>query len=391
MSIVYGKKGQYQEAIKWHNEALKIRSIAHNENLNHPDIATSYNNLGVVYFKNGEYKQAIEYYDKALSIRLKAYEANPNHPDLAQSYDNLALVYGHNNIRQYGQAIQSLKNALKIYEVIYKGNQNNPKIAHNYNDLAMNYGQKGEYKQADQYFKKALAIYKIAYKEKINHPDISRVLDNQKVNDEFIKIEDRVKTAFKKAKLPNKCNDAEIEIDISNINKEYLKMYFIHDLKINSENLTFAGNFCSISFSIKAIKIMCEKLASENISIAEQEAKIESNAQNENSRILVTNHDSLLANQHGKKYYLEGNYQKAVEEFTKALSLPNMQNNITLLYNLARSYHQNENLDQAMNYYSKVLELNPGHSKVLNYIKELMELAQLPDTLEIYLSGEDHF
>ena len=36
---------------------------------------------------------AIKYHQKALDIMLKAYESSPNHPDIAKSYNNLGLAY----------------------------------------------------------------------------------------------------------------------------------------------------------------------------------------------------------------------------------------------------------------------------------------------------------
>jgi tetratricopeptide (TPR) repeat protein len=35
----------------------------------HPNVATSYNNLGSIYKSKGEYDKAIEYYTKSLAIR----------------------------------------------------------------------------------------------------------------------------------------------------------------------------------------------------------------------------------------------------------------------------------------------------------------------------------
>ncbi len=40
---------------------------------NHPDVATSYNNLGLVYYSQGNYPQALEYHQKSLEINRKLY------------------------------------------------------------------------------------------------------------------------------------------------------------------------------------------------------------------------------------------------------------------------------------------------------------------------------
>ena len=43
----------------------------------HPDIATSYNNIGAVYVHQGDYSKALEYFFKALAIREKVF--GPEH------------------------------------------------------------------------------------------------------------------------------------------------------------------------------------------------------------------------------------------------------------------------------------------------------------------------
>jgi tetratricopeptide (TPR) repeat protein len=47
----------------------------------HPDTASSYNNIGLVYKNMGNYMKAIEYLESSLMIKLKILEEN--HPDTA--------------------------------------------------------------------------------------------------------------------------------------------------------------------------------------------------------------------------------------------------------------------------------------------------------------------
>ena len=49
----------------------------------HPDVASSYNNLATVLSDQGDLKQAKEYHERALAIRQQT--LGPQHPDLAQS------------------------------------------------------------------------------------------------------------------------------------------------------------------------------------------------------------------------------------------------------------------------------------------------------------------
>jgi tetratricopeptide (TPR) repeat protein len=57
--------------------ALDIRRKVFGEE--HPDVASSYNNIGGVYDSKGEYALALEYYQKALDILTKVYGAE--HPE----------------------------------------------------------------------------------------------------------------------------------------------------------------------------------------------------------------------------------------------------------------------------------------------------------------------
>jgi tetratricopeptide (TPR) repeat protein len=56
----------------------------------HPDIATSLNNLAQLYHKQGQYEKAMALYQRALAIREKA--LGPGHPDIATSLNASAAT-----------------------------------------------------------------------------------------------------------------------------------------------------------------------------------------------------------------------------------------------------------------------------------------------------------
>ena len=47
----------------------------------HPDVATTYNNMASVYDNQGKYDEALAMYEKSLSIKLK--KLGDDHPDVA--------------------------------------------------------------------------------------------------------------------------------------------------------------------------------------------------------------------------------------------------------------------------------------------------------------------
>jgi preprotein translocase subunit SecA/nephrocystin-3 len=59
--------------------------------LEHPDIATSYSNIGSTYDAQGNYEETLNWHFKALEIREKT--LGLEHHDTASSYNNIGVVY----------------------------------------------------------------------------------------------------------------------------------------------------------------------------------------------------------------------------------------------------------------------------------------------------------
>ena len=76
INSIYYHKGQYDQALQYHNKAFQIRL----EKLgsDHPDVAILYSNIGNVYDSKGQYDQALEYHNKASKIRLE--KLGSDHP-----------------------------------------------------------------------------------------------------------------------------------------------------------------------------------------------------------------------------------------------------------------------------------------------------------------------
>ena len=62
--------GEYEKALASYERSLEIKKIALPPN--HPDLATSYNNIGLVYHSMGEYEKALS------SLRKGSLEIKPN-------------------------------------------------------------------------------------------------------------------------------------------------------------------------------------------------------------------------------------------------------------------------------------------------------------------------
>ena len=80
--------GRDKDALKLHEETLKFRKRILPPD--HPDIATSMNNLAETYGALGRHKDALKLYEETLKIRKRLLP--PDHPDIATSMNNLASV-----------------------------------------------------------------------------------------------------------------------------------------------------------------------------------------------------------------------------------------------------------------------------------------------------------
>ncbi len=83
------RTGKFERAVVVARKALEVAEK--NVGPNHPDVATSVNNLAVLYKTQGQYAQAEPLYKRALAIHEKA--LGPDHPDVATSLNNLAFLY----------------------------------------------------------------------------------------------------------------------------------------------------------------------------------------------------------------------------------------------------------------------------------------------------------
>ena len=168
IASVLGDLAYYSESLCYYTKVLAIREKVLPEN--HPDIATSYNNVGYAYGKLGDHKKELEYKLKALAIEEKVLPEN--HPDIAASYNNVGCTYG--DLRDHKKALEYCLKALAIREKVLP--ENHPDIAASYNNVGYAYGKLGDHKKELEYFLKALAIQEKVLPE--NHPDIAKSYNN---------------------------------------------------------------------------------------------------------------------------------------------------------------------------------------------------------------------
>ena len=160
--------GDYAKAEPLYQRALAIREKALGPE--HPDTATSLNNLAVLYEAMGDYAKAEPLYQRALAIREKA--LGPEHPDTATSLNNLAVLY--KAMGDYAKAEPLFQRALAIREKAL--GPEHPDTATSLNNLAGLYNAMGDYAKAEPLYQRALAICEKALGPE--HPDTATSLNN---------------------------------------------------------------------------------------------------------------------------------------------------------------------------------------------------------------------
>jgi CHAT domain-containing protein/Tfp pilus assembly protein PilF len=164
---LYGQ-GKSREAIPAAQQAVEIRKKALGED--HPDYATSLNNLAELYQRVGEPGKALPLCQRALEIRKKA--LGEDHPAYAESLNNLAELY--RGVGEPGKALPLCQRALEIRKKAL--GEEHPRYADSLNNLALLYQDMGEPGKALPLCQRALEIEKKALGE--DHPLYAISLNN---------------------------------------------------------------------------------------------------------------------------------------------------------------------------------------------------------------------
>ena len=144
-------KNDFDHALEYDRKALRLRKNMFGKE--HPDTATSYNNVGVCYSKLGNKTKALEYYKEALEIRERLFTSE--HLDKVQSYQNIASIYEYQG--NYETALDYNFKALKNEEVIWGTEYKN--ISDSYNAIAWTYHLMGKYEEALPWAEKAVEAF----------------------------------------------------------------------------------------------------------------------------------------------------------------------------------------------------------------------------------------
>jgi tetratricopeptide (TPR) repeat protein len=161
-------QGEYEKAEPLYNESLKIRKKVHENE--HPDVASSLNNLALLYENQGRYEEAEPLYKESLKMRKKF--LGDKHPDVAGSLNNLAELY--RNQGRYEEAEPLYKDAHEMWQKLL--GEEHPHVATSLNNLAILYTNQRRYEKAEPLYKESLKMRKKLLGDE--HPDVAGSLNN---------------------------------------------------------------------------------------------------------------------------------------------------------------------------------------------------------------------
>ncbi|MEJ8768598.1 DUF2225 domain-containing protein [Prevotella sp. HCN-7019] len=367
IGLVYNDQGNYVKALESYNKALEIYLSVFGDK--HPNVATSYNNIAAVYFSQGNYAQALEYYNKALELYLSVF--GDRHPSVATNYNNIGGVYDSQG--NYAKALEYYNKALEIRLSVF--GDRHPSVATNYNNIGSVYDSQGNYAKALEYYNKALEIRLSVFGDR--HPDIATCYNNIGgiYRGNYAKALEYYNKALKILLSIFGDRHPNVATSYNNIAAVYFSQ----------------GNYAqALEYYNKALEIYLSVFGDRHPNVA-------------------TNYNNI-----GAVYFSQGNYAQALEYYNKALEIylsifrdrhPDVARSC---YNIGAVYYNKGNYDQALEYYNKALEIylsifGDRHSYVaMSYnniggvysdLKNYDQALEYYDkALEIYLSifGENH-
>jgi tetratricopeptide (TPR) repeat protein len=164
----YEGQGFYDQAEPWRRQCLTTTQDRFG--CEHPDVATSLNNLAYLYRTQGNYSEAEPLYVQALELRK--FLLGEQHPDVAESFNNLAELYYSQS--RYSEAEPLLMQALELRKLLV--GEEHPDVALSLNNLAYFYRTQGRYSEAETLYIQALEVKKRQLGEE--HPSIATSLNN---------------------------------------------------------------------------------------------------------------------------------------------------------------------------------------------------------------------
>ena len=162
-------RGNYYEAIIQYNQSLELYRTLMGDSSRY--VGLSLMNVGIANNSMRKYDKALGYYNKSLEIFENIYKTD-NNKDIADVYNNMGVSC--ENKKDYELALSYYKKAFEIRNAIY--DYKHQEIAISCSNIAGVFDALGDYKSAIENYRKCIEILKVARGS--NHPDVALAYNN---------------------------------------------------------------------------------------------------------------------------------------------------------------------------------------------------------------------
>ncbi|XP_078613220.1 uncharacterized protein LOC144882942 [Branchiostoma floridae x Branchiostoma japonicum] len=172
----WSQLGDQNEALIHLEQSLKMWKAIYGETTAHPDIALSLNNIGSCWSDFGDKRKALRYYEQSLKMRKAIYGETTAHLDIASSLNNIGNSWS--DLGDKRKALRYYEQSLKMRKAIYGETTAHPDIALSLNNIGLCWSDLGNKRKAVRYYEQLLKMRKAIYGETTAHPDIALSLNN---------------------------------------------------------------------------------------------------------------------------------------------------------------------------------------------------------------------
>ncbi|MFB6305543.1 MAG: tetratricopeptide repeat protein, partial [Flavobacteriales bacterium] len=216
IGVIYEKRAEYTNALKYHYKSLKIEKELDNKN----GMAISYNNLGIIFHRQGNYSKALKYYLNAVKIDKEL----GNKRGLAASYNNIGIIY--HKQKRFDKALKFYRKSIDIERELGR----ELGIANTFTNIGTIYKEREEYVRAMDELYNAYEIFK----KQNNQRGIATVLNSLgSLLTSVFSTNESTKKEVKKWLLRN--NEIGVKKGIKGGLMHYAKRYHKKALKIGKK------------------------------------------------------------------------------------------------------------------------------------------------------------
>ena len=389
LAALYDSQGHYSKAESFFQQALEMKQRLFTGD--HPDVALSLNNLASLYEAQGRYSEAEPLSLQALKMLQRLFTGD--HPDVALSFNNLALLY--NSQARYSEAEPLYQQALEMWQRLFTGDH--PDVAVSLSNLAALYDPQGRYSEAEPLYKQALKMLQRLFNG--DHPDIATSLNNlaalYKSQGRYREAEPLYQQALGMLQRlftgdhPNVATSLNNLAFLYNSQGRYSEAEPLYKQALEMRQRLFTGDHPNVASSLNNLASLYESQGrySEAEPLYQQALEIRKRLFNRNHPDVGTSLNNLagLYNSQGRYSEAEPLYQQALEMWQR-LFTGDHPDVATSLNNLASLYKSQERYSEAEPLYQQALEMwqrlftgdHPNVATSLNNLASLFVATNRP-------------